>query len=429
MARQYLNLADVYGAVDQSRANQMQAENQRMQQQRYQMEMQQAQRAQQEQDAVRGIYRGAIETDETGAPRLNEKRLITDLYGVAPEQALKTQEGFTRRDADAAKLKRETSKAEIENKAATAKYLRDRLASVTDENTYMAALQEAQELGADALIKSAPSTFNPDWVRSQVLTADKFLEQSTPKYEKVDLGGKIQVVDVNPFTNPAIKGSNFAKTATIGEQESQRHNRVAEGISGAQLGLSRDRLAFDRSGGTAAVNAASGVTAKPEKFTEGMRNNAMYAQRMVASEKLLEGNEEQKPTLSEKGLGFSETASNLSRSPARKQALQAQRDWVRAKLRKESGAAIGKDEMENEILTYFPQIGDDADTIEQKRLARVQATDSLVQSAGGAYTPPPERVKPILDRKDAAMPPKEGTISKSKSGRNMVYIKGQWEYR
>lgn len=64
---------------------------------------------------------------------------------------------------------------------------------------------------------------------------------------------------------------------------------------------------------------------------------------------------------------------------------QAQEDWVRAKLRRESGAAIGKDEMAQEIDLYFPKYGDSKETIRQKRIARAQATRNLLRESQGAY--------------------------------------------
>ena len=61
---------------------------------------------------------------------------------------------------------------------------------------------------------------------------------------------------------------------------------------------------------------------------------------------------------------------------------QAQEDWVRAKLRKESGAVIGKEEMDQEIKTYFPQPGDKPGMIEQKRQARLNAQTQMEIMAG-----------------------------------------------
>lgn len=255
-----VNLAEIFGQIDAAKANQAQMENNRMRQEQMQYEIGKQREADMRNEQLRGVYRGAVETVD-GAPRLNEKKLLSDIYAVDPMQALDIQDRFSKRDMEATKLKGETSKQALEQKKATAAYLRDRLSTVQDQASYDAVMGEAQELGA-GFVQGAPREYNPEWTRSQLYTADEFLKQSTPKYEKVDLGGKIQVIDVNPMTNPSIKGSVFDKTATISERESQRHNRVAEGISGAQLGLSRDRLNFDKSGGVTAVNAGSNATGK-----------------------------------------------------------------------------------------------------------------------------------------------------------------------
>ena len=61
---------------------------------------------------------------------------------------------------------------------------------------------------------------------------------------------------------------------------------------------------------------------------------------------------------------------NYMQDPQYQQYMQAAQDWVRAKLRKESGAVIGPQEMAHEIATYFPQPGDDPKVIADKRAAR-----------------------------------------------------------
>ena len=56
-------------------------------------------------------------------------------------------------------------------------------------------------------------------------------------------------------------------------------------------------------------------------------------------------------------------------------------------MRKESGAAIGKDEMDAEFRTYFPQIGDGPAVIAQKAAARRVATQAMKTAAGKSYVP------------------------------------------
>ena len=98
-----------------------------------------------------------------------------------------------------------------------------------------------------------------------------------------------------------------------------------------------------------------------------------------------------------------QTLERLGSSENRQRVLQAQQAWVRAKLRKESGAVIGADEMADEIKTFFPQYGDKPETIRQKALLRQQAESGLVVEAGpaarliqtapGAQITPPARVQ------------------------------------
>lgn len=63
---------------------------------------------------------------------------------------------------------------------------------------------------------------------------------------------------------------------------------------------------------------------------------------------------------------------------------QQQEDWVRAKLRKESGAVIGDDEMEREIKVYFPQPGDSKAVLQQKAHSRKIAIEAMKKSGGRA---------------------------------------------
>lgn len=74
-----------------------------------------------------------------------------------------------------------------------------------------------------------------------------------------------------------------------------------------------------------------------------------------------------------------------SASPEEQQYLNASKEWIRAKLRKESGAVIGADEMKSEYETYFPLPTDSMEVITQKELLRKQATDAMIKESNGAY--------------------------------------------
>jgi hypothetical protein len=75
-------------------------------------------------------------------------------------------------------------------------------------------------------------------------------------------------------------------------------------------------------------------------------------------------------------------------SPERRQYLQAANNFIRANLRKESGAAIGADEWMAEFVNYFPQYNDDAQTIKNKEIFRNILTQNMVAAGGKSYKAP-----------------------------------------
>lgn len=126
------------------------------------------------------------------------------------------------------------------------------------------------------------------------------------------------------------------------------------------------------------------------KTSEGERNASGFFSRMVESNKEMQRLE---------GAGYDPTnrrdyytaggeVLNPLATDEGQQYRQAQNNWVRANLRKESGAAIGKDEMEQERRTYFPIPGDSPGVIAQKARAR-QVTERGMRSAAGTALPVP----------------------------------------
>jgi hypothetical protein len=126
---------------------------------------------------------------------------------------------------------------------------------------------------------------------------------------------------------------------------------------------------------------------KASGFNESQGTAAGYADRMIEAEKRLG---------QQVADGYS--AGNLKDAAAAKLPggnyllddkaqvyKQGQEDWVRAKLRKESGAVIAQEEMANEIKTFFPQPGDSQKTVVAKAQARRVATEGMKRMAGPGY--------------------------------------------
>jgi hypothetical protein len=57
-------------------------------------------------------------------------------------------------------------------------------------------------------------------------------------------------------------------------------------------------------------------------------------------------------------------------------------NWVRANLRKESGAVIGEQEAAAEYANYFPMPFDSPEVIKQKRETRKRVEEAMKATAG-----------------------------------------------
>lgn len=213
-----------------------------------------------------------------------------------------------------------------------------------------------------------------------------------------NIGGK--TLGVDPYTG----------STSVGFQHTQTPDSIASN------NLSRERLNFDRSQtGKPTFNADAGgfisppsqsnpqglITplpgfSKPEKApTEFQGKSAAFGLRATEADKILNDlNGKYSPAainskqtventwLVGGALGAATNKFALNGSDQR--AEQAQRDFVNAVLRQESGAAIGAQEFDNAKKQYFPQPGDGSDVIAQKATNRRLAIQGFDNSAGRA---------------------------------------------
>jgi hypothetical protein len=395
-----INLAQIYGAADDANFRRAQMEN-------FNKKAMREQQAYDMEEKLKGAY--AI--GEDGA--LDEKTTLANLYRVDPMAASKFKQ-----DIDAGALAKEESavkkrKGELENKVATAKYFRDRLATVQDQPSYEAVYQEAMTIDPN-LVQGAPREFNPEWVRGQVLDADKYLTQMTPKYEKVELGGKVQIIDMNPYTNPSIKGTSFDKTLTPGEKASgERADR--------QYRLEKDKFTYtkenDAAASTPAGSGAGEGGGKPVKLTEGERKSATLLTRMEGSlaqmdDVLNKNPSAAKPELLSSGVrgltfGTQEALANTLTSSDRQRIDSAQLDFLDAALTLGTGAAYTKEQLEGYRKSYFPQLGDSDAQVKDKAARRAKIIEAARIAAGNASDSVP---KPTPSAPTSPAVPKPGTV-------------------
>lgn len=79
------------------------------------------------------------------------------------------------------------------------------------------------------------------------------------------------------------------------------------------------------------------------------------------------------------------TMSNWTQSPKQQQVEQAQKNFVMAVLRPESGAVFGNSELSDIANNYFPQPNDSPEVVAQKEEARQSVIAALKTSAGHGY--------------------------------------------
>ena len=138
------------------------------------------------------------------------------------------------------------------------------------------------------------------------------------------------------------------------------------------------------------------------KPTEAEQKASGFSQRMELSNQLItdlenkliaQGQEPNLmlPTATSQAIGGIPFVGDYARtkftSTEQQQYRQAQENWVRANLRKESGAVIGADEMNAEIKTYFPQPGEMPEVVAQKNIARQVTQEAMKTAAGKSYVP------------------------------------------
>ncbi len=125
---------------------------------------------------------------------------------------------------------------------------------------------------------------------------------------------------------------------------------------------------------------------KLKEFTQEQTKAAQFASMMEEAEANVKSAFDKgfDPTTAQEVALGAVPGGNIARSNLSQLNKQGQEAWVRAKLRKESGAVINENEMEEEIKTFFPVFGDKGPAIEQKRRARANALAALQSAAGGA---------------------------------------------
>ena len=186
--------------------------------------------------------------------------------------------------------------------------------------------------------------------------------------------------------------TNALKSGAIDEETA--YKRIEPLAKMEDTFIARQAANLDRA--EARRNAAAERELKREEGTTEKAKAAGFAQTMVQADTLIEDlvskyDEKVLPTNYTSAAasvpfvgGRLERAAMSSEQQQFKNAADA---WIRSKLRFESGAAIGENEMRQEYETYFPMPGDSTERIDQKAELRKTATSNMIRNAGQLFKP------------------------------------------
>jgi hypothetical protein len=374
-------------------ANVAALQNAQQQNQLYGLAIQKSQREQTQSDALNNAFKapGAVNADGS----LNSSGILSNVASAGAGSAIPA---LSKQLTEAQTAQLGQQKAKVENALQQVGAIGQVLNGVTDQTSYDAARNwAATHLGQDA-VANMPAQYDPQLVaqkQREALTVVQQLDQH------------------NKALDQQLQQAQFGET--------QRHNAATEASTtrGQDLtaatetrGQNLRALDYDATNGVV-VNKATGQTMQipgisgSQKLTQDQGNAVAFGARALDAQSTLRQLEASGVTNGGRlaggldaipviggalGGAVRSTAglplvgglaqSTIAPSDQQQSYEQAQRNFVSAVLRKESGAAISNEEYANEGKKYFPQPGDSAATIEQKARARDLAIEGLKAQAG-----------------------------------------------
>lgn len=187
---------------------------------------------------------------------------------------------------------------------------------------------------------------------------------------------------VNPYTGEVIYEGVGDEDLPSAVQEYEYAK--AQGFPGSFLEFTQAKkgqgFEFVGPDGTTMRFGGGAGAGKPLTVEQG--KNAGFLVRAQSAEAVLQRLESEGTNLGNALAAKIPLAGNYMVSPEYQLYEQAQRNFINAQLRRESGAVISEEEFDNARKQYFPQPGDSAAVIAQKRQNRMDAIKGFEIGAG-----------------------------------------------
>lgn len=280
------------------------------------------------------------------------------------------------------------------------------LGEVTRQSQYVRAPEQALTMASTGL-GAATLKDRPVMAQrlAQMLEAPKEAEfGTTPQYDDqgrafvVNKAGGIRYLDgvkAPPKTTNLQDDYKFAQSqGYTGSFDDFRKSGIARtnvdvryGAPVSGVDAEGNPIFFQPNPAGGAPSIIPGVRPEGKGPTESQATAQLYVERMAQSDPIFESM--QPPSYGAKAKeSLPGNIGNIMQSPEARQWFQAERNFINAVLRKESGAVISASEFDEARKQYIPQPGDDEKTKAQKRQARATAIRQIAVGAGPGYKPP-----------------------------------------
>lgn len=336
------------------------ADQQRQQSQLQKLQMLGQQRAFDDAEQARSIRnRGLAAVQGLGGSATDEQR-ISALRGVGDYgTADAIEKAMLERQKTGATIKKdqaETDAKMFETGRKQIDLILQAVSSAKDQPSYERAVQFLAAQGVD--VSQVPAQYDPNAVA---------------QYGQIALTAKERI-------------DNYFKQ--VQQEEAARHNKATEGLTArgqnltdarARDGLAQAESQFNRKLAAEGEKPLNDVQSKALLFGSRMQEADKIIGKLVASgtktPSLLKQAAESVPGV---GGALGMLANATVASPEQQQLEQAQRDFINATLRRESGAVISDAEFDNARKQYFPQPGDTPTVMAQKAKNRSLATQGIL---------------------------------------------------
>ncbi len=291
-------------------------------------------------------------------------------------------------------------------------------------------MQQAQQFAAG--IPQDPAQF-AQW-RVGTLRSILAAKDQLPKIETRNLGGTTDTIATDVFGNGSRVINSARNTMTPGEGARLAEDRRQFGIREARMAETDNAtvgkpfevtgpdgvpilVRQDKKGNITRVDGFGPKAGAGKPLNDAQSKALLFGSRMQESNKTLSELEDEGvlrpgavsqtaqsaaglvPFMGDKLAEVAATGTNWTQSPEQQRVDQAQRDFINAVLRRESGAVISPSEFANAARQYFPAVGDKPEQIAQKRRNRELATRGILAEVPEAQRsalsqPAPQSPKP-----------------------------------